>query len=205
MDVAQRCTGTTRTLSLGFAWPGQPQNAPAPTVQEAISGCCTASATSPQVTSARLPEMARSLPRSFVVGGDLPRVYLGGKEFSRISSGWRPLFDVCTGSVLGALLQVQSSTAKLTILQDGVCRCTVEVELPDDRWAASPHGAVDVCGTVQCVALRQGVEIPRAALQAACREEAVGGAPTSSSGDGRDKAHKRCSSVDSSLPVGLRD
>jgi len=146
--------------------------------------------------------MARTLPRSFIVGGDLPRVYLAGKEHSKVS-GWRPLCDVGAGAVLGALLQVHSLTAKLTILQDGVARCTVETELPDSRWDGPPHGVVDVCGTVQRVVLRQGVEIPRAALEAACREQPAEGGATG--GGARGKAQRRCLSVDSCSPTGRRD
>jgi len=149
--------------------------------------------------------MARQLPRSFVVGGDLPRAYLAGKEHSRISSGWRPLFDLSAGSVLGALLQVQAGIAKLTILQDGACRCAVEAELPDARWDGAPHGAVDVCGTVQRVLLRQGAEIPKVALQAACRE-ASGDCGTRAAGAaaGAAGAQRRSLSVDPLLPTEAR-
>jgi len=200
-EVAQRVTGTTRTLSLGFAWSGQrPQ---APLVQEASGGCFAGiAAASTSASSTRMPEMARNLPRAFVVGGDLPRVYLAGKELSKVT-GWRPLFDVGAGAVLGALLQVQTGTARLTILQDGVVRCAVDAELPDGRWDGPPHGAVDVCGTVQRVALRQGVEIPRAALQGACGEAPAPG-PSSPSG-ARGTAQRRCLSMESSGPARPRD
>jgi len=147
--------------------------------------------------------MARNLPRAFVVGGDLPRFYFAGKELAKLSAGWRPLFDVGTGTVLGALLQVQPGTAKLTILQDGVPRCSSEAELPDSRWEGPPHGAVDVCGTVQRVALRQGAEIPRAALEAACSEAPATCTPRAAGGSAaaRGQAQRRCLSVDSCLPA----
>jgi len=141
LEAAQRCTGTTRTVSLGFAW--------------WLDGAA----------HARVPEMARQLPRSMVIGGDLPRAYVAGREHSKVS-GWRPLFEVSAGTVLGALLQVQANKAKLTILQDGARRCHSEAEIPEDSsWGAAPHGVVDVCGTVQRVVLKQGAEVPKAALE----------------------------------------
>mmetsp|Transcript_19695 Transcript_19695/g.59933 ORF Transcript_19695/g.59933 Transcript_19695/m.59933 type:complete len:660 (+) Transcript_19695:3-1982(+) len=176
LDAAQRCTGTTRTVSLGFAW------------------------SAPGEAAARPPEMARQLPRSFVVGGDLPRAYLSGRELCKVL-GWRPLFDVAGGSVIGALLQVRAGSARLTVVQDGACRCSAEAELPEGRWEGAPHGVVDVCGTVQRVALRQGAEVPGAALQAAShqtpRQAAGREGPVHGGGGSAGSAQRRCLSVDS--------
>lgn len=195
LETAQRVTGTTRTLSLGFAWHGPPPERPV--VDAAGAGCFQAAQVQATGSSAvpRVPDMARSHPLSFVVGGDLPRVYVATKEISKVSSGWRPLFDVGVGSVLGVMLQVQLGSAKLVILQDGSCRCSMEAQLPSDdaRWSGPPHGVIDVCGTVQRVALRQGAEIPRAALEMSCQA-----ADTSS--PRRPQAQRRSLSVDSAQP-----
>lgn len=120
---------TSRTLALGFAWDAD-----------------------------RLPDTAAEMPRSIVVGGDLPRAHFNGREFGKVS-GWRPLVDVGAGSILGALLEVGSCSLTANIFQDGRRRCSVEVPLPDEaRWLQeAPFGVIDVCGSVTRVTLRSGI------------------------------------------------
>jgi len=99
-----------------------------------------------------------------VVGGDIPKVYLAGKELCKVS-GWRPILDVKVGTTLGALMEVDVTTLRTSIFQDGVCRFTTEAALPD-AWTSAPHGVVDVCGTVRCVRLHQGAWPPEAPVEA---------------------------------------
>jgi len=125
LEVAEKRSG--RTMALGFAWP---------------------------LPGGHLPETAAALPRAFVVGGDLPRAHLGGRDLGKVS-GWRPVLDVAAGTRLGWLLEADAGALRLSVLQDGTCRCVVEAARPEG-WFGPPHGVVDVCGTVRRVQLRQG-------------------------------------------------
>lgn len=106
----------------------------------------------------KLPEMLSGLPRSFSIGGDLPRVHLGCQELCKIS-GWRPLMELEVGSVVGALLEETPVGRRLTVVQDGTARCSAEAPVPAE-WGDEVYGVVDVCGTVQRVELRQVVAPP---------------------------------------------
>mmetsp|Transcript_12674 Transcript_12674/g.32860 ORF Transcript_12674/g.32860 Transcript_12674/m.32860 type:complete len:184 (+) Transcript_12674:1-552(+) len=108
------------------------------------------------------------MSRAFVVGGDLPRAHLGGRELRKIT-GWRPMLDTEVGSVVGVMLERLEAKEdglclhRLTVVQNGARRCSVEAEIPQAwREACSVHGVVDVCGTVQCVELRQAMPPPAA-------------------------------------------
>lgn len=136
LKVAEKSRGTTRTVSLGFTWPESKG-------------------------TVALPEQAGQLSRAFVAGGDLPRAYFDGCELMKIS-GWRPLLEVCQGTVLGAMLEIDDTVLRLTIFQDGKKRCSVEA-VQALSWSGEPHGVVDVCGTVQQVALRQRSTFPEIA------------------------------------------
>eukprot|EP00928_Gymnodinium_smaydae_P092493 TRINITY_DN7637_c0_g1_i1.p1 TRINITY_DN7637_c0_g1~~TRINITY_DN7637_c0_g1_i1.p1 ORF type:complete len:671 (-),score=167.49 TRINITY_DN7637_c0_g1_i1:51-2063(-) len=142
-EVAEKRQG--RTLVLGFAWP-----------------LTSGQDTSADVDWGRLPETAAELSRAFVLGGDLPRAYLAGSDLGKVT-GWRPLLELSGGTMIGALLRVLGDTLRLSIIQDGVPRCTAEATLPAGWGACDPHGVVDVCGTVHSVELRQGVCPPQAA------------------------------------------
>ncbi|CAE8663927.1 unnamed protein product, partial [Polarella glacialis] len=238
LDAAERSTGTSRTLSVGFVWPpptARTTTAPVATTTATTAATATATtaATATATTAARtattratttratttttttassgsagdqmgsqlsttsqdsfesceqqqqqqqqqqqpigsrtesespalaqaffssLPEMARQLPRSFVVGGDLPRAYLGGVELRKVS-GWRPITDVQVGTVLGVLLEVEAKRLRLSVFQDGVRKCCEEAPRHAE-WQGQPFGVVDVCGTVRSVELRQGGRVP---------------------------------------------
>jgi len=133
LRTSEKPRGTTRTVSIGFAW-------------------------SDAAGFGYLPEQANQLRRALVAGGDLPRAHLDGSEVKKLS-GWRPLVDVGEGAVLGAMLEVEAELLRLVIFQDGKQRCSVEVA-HTLSWPGEPHGVVDVCGTVQQVALRQGSALP---------------------------------------------
>jgi len=176
---------SSKTLALGFAWPlCVPEPLPAPPVPASEAAAPTPEAAVPTwVVSGRLPENASALPRSFVVGGDLPKVHLAGKELGKVS-GWRPILDVGAGAVLGALLEVDVSTCRLTIFQNSELRFTTEASLPEG-WTGAPYGIVDVCGTVRRVQLRQGALPPsqEASAAAAAVLAATDGAEATAGGD----------------------
>jgi len=76
-------------------------------------------------------------------------------------------FPACASSALlaegrgSAGLAVGESMRRhqLTIFQDGVRRCSVEADVPE-AWGDDVFGIVDVCGTVQRIALRQAALPP---------------------------------------------
>lgn len=157
---------TNRTLSLGFAWmlpQGILEEQGAGDSSEAAAARPSLKrAASSWVPTGALPESASQLPRSFVVGGDLPKALLGGREVGKVQ-GWRPLLDVVAGTVLGALLEVDDAILRIKVMQDGRERCCIEGPLPDEwRWPnlVAPNGVVDVCGKITQVALRQGASPP---------------------------------------------
>lgn len=134
-------TRTTKTLSLGFVW---------------LTGA------GGDVTDTRLPDAAKGLRRSIIVGGELPRVHLGGVDAGRLS-GWRPIREISVGTTVGAFLEVLPDTGnggfvRITVSQDGVGRFASEHELPSS-WVGAPHGVVDVAGTVRRVELVQGARV----------------------------------------------
>lgn len=145
----------TKAMALGFAWP----------LMEAASSCegCCASPSDAMAWTQRkwLPEHASELRSSFLVGGDLPRAHLAGKELCKVS-GWRPLKDVVEGSVLGALLDVEENVLRLSIFQDGTRRCVVEAPVEGGCMQGPPHGVVDICGALLRVQLRQAAMPPDA-------------------------------------------
>jgi len=155
---------SSKTLALGFAWPL--------CAAEAASSQPASEAAPAWSAGGRVPESAAGLPRSVVVGGDLPKVHLGGKEIGKVV-GWRPLLDVAAGTVLAALLEVDVSTFRVTVFQDSVRRFSTEAAFPEG-WTGAPHGVVDVCGAVRCVRLRQGALPPEDAAEEG--EAAPGGA-----------------------------
>merc|ERR1712060_377980 len=96
---------------------------------------------------------------AFVVGGDLPKAHLGGREIGKVT-GWRPLRDVVAGSRVGALLEQTSSEISLTVYQDGALRSSTKASLPQGWGQAAVHGVVDVCGHVRRVEIKQGMAPP---------------------------------------------
>jgi hypothetical protein len=163
--VSGKSRGTTRTFSIGFAWPRL----------AAVSECEVASDASTEIQF-RLPEMATQLKCGFVVGGDLPRAFMGGKCVKNVS-GWRPLLEVVSGVSIGALLEIEELTQqtpapkviagsgsgskfRLKVFQQGTLRCTIETPAPTEWLRIPPYGVVDVCGNVLGVELRQGAEPP---------------------------------------------
>eukprot|EP00927_Polykrikos_kofoidii_P049606 TRINITY_DN43644_c0_g1_i1.p1 TRINITY_DN43644_c0_g1~~TRINITY_DN43644_c0_g1_i1.p1 ORF type:complete len:805 (-),score=128.97 TRINITY_DN43644_c0_g1_i1:111-2432(-) len=160
--VSGKKRGTTRTLSIGFAWP--------------LARSVSDTSVDTGGVKVRLPEMANQMKCAFVVGGDLPRVFLAGRPVKSVT-GWRPLFDTVAGVSLGALLEADVSPGgnaddgvlRLMIFQDGVLRCTTEAAAPADWLEVPPHGVVDVCGNVLGIELRQGAQppLPRSVEEAA--------------------------------------
>ena len=158
-----RAEKTIKTLSLGFAWRDQK-----PTTSAA---------------SSHLPESARELPRSFVVGGELPKAHFDRAEAGKVA-GWRPLLDVASGSVLGALLErfrgaSGRDSLRLTVFQDGRRRCSAEAEVPP-AWGSvgAPHGMVDVCGHVTSVELHQDARPPLQQRPTAAAAAEIGDDPS---------------------------
>lgn len=130
-----------RTLSLGFAWPPP---------SEAQQGT--------DAKKLHLPELSHRLPFAVVVGGELPKVYLEGTDHAKLS-GWRPKMDVVAGSVVGGLFERDETSGRVSVFQDGRCRCSTTFQVPA-KWIGAPHGVVDICGTVLRVVLLQQSEAP---------------------------------------------
>jgi len=168
--------GSIRTLLAGFIWRPLPH-------EEGVQGDAWPTRRAPLLDS------ASQMPRCLVVGGDLPRAFLGGRDLKRIA-GWRPLVDLTEGCTVGVLLEESQAEQEfafpacassallaegrgsaglavgesmrrhqLTIFQDGVRRCSVEADVPE-AWGDDVFGIVDVCGTVQRIALRQAALPP---------------------------------------------
>lgn len=150
LEVLELEVGMADAMAMGFAW-------------------------EPPLEAARLPVAASALPRSLVLGGDLPCTYFDTIDLGRVH-GWRPLVHVAQGSIVGALLEICWKGGKrgsnpsalpgrglpemrLSIFQDGTRRASVRPLLPQDpgawlpRQAAGPHGVVDLRGGVRRVRL----------------------------------------------------
>lgn len=164
--------GTSRTLSMGFAWPPTPEQADSrggwdeeglPIRSVSRDSLLRRVEGQEAKASRSLPESSTQLPYAFVVGGDLPRAYLGARDLGKVS-GWRPLREAKPGSRLGCLLEQDwdldsCSNWRLSVLLDGTRRCCIEAEPPN--WGpGAPHGLVDVCGSVKRVRLMQTLEPP---------------------------------------------
>jgi len=185
---------TNRTMSLGFAW--RLPHAMLEDSQEAPDSSAPSSSTGSRAQFRRasswvtggMPENASGLPRSFILGGDLPKAYLGGREIAKVT-GWRPLLDVVPGSTIGALIEVHADDRlRLSIFQDEIYRCSVEATLPEDwRWPAlgAPNGVVDVCGMVTSAALCQGASPPKV-MEA--EDAARGGSPEKGAAEATDSS-----------------
>uniref|UniRef100_A0A7S1A613 Uncharacterized protein n=1 Tax=Noctiluca scintillans TaxID=2966 RepID=A0A7S1A613_NOCSC len=127
--------GLLDTLELGFVW-------------------------SPPTREEDLPEAAHMLPRSLVVGGDMPRAYLDGHDMGKVN-GWRPLVHVTRNSRIGALLEVQGprgsepGSLMFRVYQDDDARAEMrwEPQTFDGGHLKAPHGVVDVKGCVRQVRL----------------------------------------------------
>ncbi|CAE8587699.1 unnamed protein product [Polarella glacialis] len=177
---------SSKTLSLGFAWrlpqgllideseetelQRQDSMASLELRRSIPKGVERRPSISAWVRGSGLPESAAALPRSVVIGGDLPKAFVGGQEVARINTGWRPLLDLVPGSVLGALLEVDAGDEqmRLAVFQDGERRAFAEAPVPRDwRWPSlgDPSGVVDVCGNVLRVALRQNARPPVPSLK----------------------------------------
>lgn len=159
-EMVQRSIITTKTLSIGFVWLPRWPSPPASCADHASSSSIFAS---PGASTVSVPELVGQMPRSIVIGGDLPRASFGGQELRKVT-GWRPLLELQVGTTVGALLEEvgrEPGLHRLTIFQDGVRRCHAEANVPPE-WGCGAviHGVVDVCGTVQAVQLRQAAEPP---------------------------------------------
>ncbi|CAK9032739.1 unnamed protein product [Durusdinium trenchii] len=144
---------TNRTLALGFVW-----QLPHAILLGPESLKRPASLWTPD---GQMPEQALQLPRSFVLGGDPPKAYLAGREVAKLS--WRPLLEVALKNTLGVFLEMQTDRLIISIFQDGELKCTNEAPVPEDwKWPSlgSPHGLLDVAGTVTALKLRHGAEPP---------------------------------------------
>lgn len=154
IEVLETNPGATSTLSLGFAWP--------------------------DLSNMELePQALVHLPHSFAMGGELPKAHFGGVELDR-PIAWRPILHLRPGSVCGALLETwPDSTAlaaqlRLSIFQDGVVQTEAlvagaQVSLLSEAAACtvaaateglSPHGLVEIAGSVVAVRLRTDVTDP---------------------------------------------
>ncbi|CAE7679866.1 spoVK [Symbiodinium sp. KB8] len=147
---------SNRTLALGFVWP-----LPHALLLEGDEAPQLKRRASLWTSDGHMPELAHQLPRSFVVGGDPPKAYMGGRELAKIS--WRPLLECIVGAELGVVLDVGPSSLTLSIFEEGEEKCVVEGPLNEEwRWPSlgAPNGVLDVCGTVTSVSLSQGAQPP---------------------------------------------
>ena len=158
---------SNKTLALGFVWP-----LPHALLLDSDEAPQMRRRASHWTSDGHMPELAYQLPRSFVVGGDPPKAYMGGKELAKIT--WRPLLECTVGTVLGLVLDVGPSTLSLTVYQDGEEKCKVEGPLNEDwRWPSlgAPNGVVDVCGAVSSISLCQGAQPPDPPLAVTAGED----------------------------------
>ena len=65
---------------------------------------------------------ATDLKNSFIIGYDLPRVYINGQEVGKVPTAeWRPLRAVQTGDKIGLLVaMVAHGKYQLVVFQNGV-------------------------------------------------------------------------------------
>lgn len=123
---------TFKTLSLGFMWK-----------PEAVGN---------------LPETSSVLPQALMVGGDLPRWHLDGRELGKVKN-WRPRTEVAQGTVLRAELVVDRTEITVAIFQDGAKRTEKSLILDptEQPWIfeGRPVAVIDICGSVRKVCLMQ--------------------------------------------------
>jgi hypothetical protein len=109
----------------------------------------------PSENRAHLIERARDLGEgSIIVGYDLPKLYVHGKEEAKVSTAqWRPLKELAVGDRIA--LRVDRGSAQVTILVNGQQRVQLEVPALGDkqRFSSDLWGVVDVYGAVKSVRL----------------------------------------------------
>jgi len=113
-------------------------------------------------------ERARDLGRgSYIMGYDLPKVFVHGAEAARINTKhWRPLKELAVGDRVGLL--VDRPSMELTVFVNGAKRASASClgagggASPEERWQNEVWGVVDVHGTVRAARL-QGPAAPRGA------------------------------------------
>jgi len=149
LEVLETCLGAGRAFALGFVW--------GPLCREGGRGL--------------LPESASSLPRSLVLGGEPPLLYLGGLSLGEPRTR-RLALPIVAGSVLGVLLEASAgsgeapATLRLAVFQDGALRAEALQPVLQEQapWAfvpgARPQGVVDLCGSVRSVRLRDVSRLP---------------------------------------------
>eukprot|EP00418_Pyrodinium_bahamense_P019045 CAMPEP_0179126250 /NCGR_PEP_ID=MMETSP0796-20121207/59753_1 /TAXON_ID=73915 /ORGANISM="Pyrodinium bahamense, Strain pbaha01" /LENGTH=244 /DNA_ID=CAMNT_0020824995 /DNA_START=93 /DNA_END=823 /DNA_ORIENTATION=- len=113
-------------------------------------GICSAL---PAAKSLRV-ERARDIGEgTCVIGYDLPKVFMDGAEFSKISTKeWRPLKELKVGDRVGLL--VQRRTMELAVFVNGVRKASAQGLSGVQRWPSDVWGVVDLHGTVKAAWLR---------------------------------------------------
>jgi len=107
----------------------------------------------PTVQSLRI-ERARDLGQgSYLLGYDLPKVFVNGSEFAKIDTKqWRPLKDLGAGDRIGLL--VERSSMEMTIFLNGAKKASAVVSnAAGAKWPGELWGVVDVHGNVRSVRL----------------------------------------------------
>lgn len=117
----------------------------------------------PPENQTHLLERARDLGEgSIIVGYDLPKLYVHGKEVAKVSTAqWRPLKELAVGDRIA--LRVDRGSSQLAIVVNGQQRVQLEVPALGDkqRFPVDLWGVVDVYGAVKSIRLvTPGAEKP---------------------------------------------
>eukprot|EP00420_Gonyaulax_spinifera_P001375 CAMPEP_0197945130 /NCGR_PEP_ID=MMETSP1439-20131203/125756_1 /TAXON_ID=66791 /ORGANISM="Gonyaulax spinifera, Strain CCMP409" /LENGTH=461 /DNA_ID=CAMNT_0043568385 /DNA_START=59 /DNA_END=1442 /DNA_ORIENTATION=- len=113
-------------------------------------GLCTAL---PGAKAARA-ERARDMGEgTFMLGYDLPKVFVHGAEVSKISTKeWRPLKEIKAGDRVGLL--IQRRTMELTVFVNGIKKFSAAGLGGGQQWPSEVWGIVDLHGNVKSAWLR---------------------------------------------------
>mmetsp|Transcript_1979 Transcript_1979/g.5322 ORF Transcript_1979/g.5322 Transcript_1979/m.5322 type:complete len:449 (-) Transcript_1979:174-1520(-) len=131
----------------------------------AIGVCCSL----PTAKVLRV-ERARELGHgSYILGYDLPKVYVHGTEVSKINTKqWRPLKELAVGDRVGLLIARPSM--ELTVFVNGVKKASARglgSGSSEPGWQDEVWGVIDVHGTVRAASLRRPAP-SRRSLQRSC-------------------------------------
>lgn len=97
-------------------------------------------------------EKATSLPNSWILGYDLPRLYVNGKETAKIETAkWRPLKDVRVDDRLGLLVVATDSAAQLAVFQNRRLKTKIDIQHPGP--VENLLGVIDIHGSLVAVDL----------------------------------------------------
>eukprot|EP00418_Pyrodinium_bahamense_P098274 CAMPEP_0179044874 /NCGR_PEP_ID=MMETSP0796-20121207/17892_1 /TAXON_ID=73915 /ORGANISM="Pyrodinium bahamense, Strain pbaha01" /LENGTH=259 /DNA_ID=CAMNT_0020741273 /DNA_START=83 /DNA_END=859 /DNA_ORIENTATION=+ len=113
------------------------------------------------VTKSLRVERARDIGEgTCVIGYDLPKVFMNGAEFSKISTKeWRPLKELKVGDRVG--LFIQRRTMELTVFVNGVRKASAQGLGGGQRWPNDVWGIVDLHGAVKAAWLRSAAAAQR--------------------------------------------